>query len=44
MIANGYAHEYTYGLPYRYQHDFRAVEGDAKTQQRGLWSPNACAA
>ena len=44
MIADGYAHEYTYDLPYRYQPDFRAAERDARTQERGLWSPNACAA
>lgn len=44
MIADGYAHEYTYDLPYRYQPDFRVAERDARTQERGLWSPNACAA
>jgi micrococcal nuclease len=44
MIAYGYAHEYTYNLPYRYQQDFRAAEDDARTHERGLWSPNACAA
>ena len=42
MIADGYAHEYTYYLPYRYQADFKAAEGDARTQSRGLWSPDAC--
>jgi micrococcal nuclease len=44
MIAHGFAHEYTYDLPYRYQQDFKAAENDARTQERGLWSPNACAA
>jgi micrococcal nuclease len=44
MIAYGYAHEYTYNLPYRYQQDFRAAEDDARTHERGLWSPSACAA
>jgi micrococcal nuclease len=44
MIADGYAHEYTYDLPYRYQQDFRAAEDDAQAQERGLWSPSACAA
>jgi micrococcal nuclease len=44
MIAEGYAHEYTYDLPYRYQQDFRTAEDDARTQERGLWSPSACAA
>ena len=44
MIADGFAHEFTYDLPYRYQQDFRAAENDARTQERGLWSSNACAA
>jgi micrococcal nuclease len=44
MIADGYAFEYTYDLPYRYRADFKAAENDARTQERGLWSPNACAA
>ena len=44
MIADGYAFEYTYDLPYRYQADFKAAEGDARTQERGLWSPSTCAA
>ena len=26
MIADGYAYEYTYDLPYRYQADFKAAE------------------
>ena len=44
MIAEGYAHEYTYDLPYRYQQDFRTAEDNARTQERGMWSPSACAA
>ena len=44
MIAEGYAHEYTYYLPYRYQQIFRTAEDDARTNERGLWSPNNCAA
>jgi len=44
MIADGYAHEYTYDLPYRYQQDFKAAEDEARAQERGLWSPSACAA
>jgi micrococcal nuclease len=31
MIADGYAFEYTYDLPYRYQQDFKAAENDART-------------
>jgi micrococcal nuclease len=44
MVTDGYAFEYTYDLPYRYQQDFKAAENDAQTQERGLWSPSACAA
>jgi micrococcal nuclease len=44
MIADGYAHEYTYYLPYRYQKEFKAAENDARNQERGLWSPASCAA
>ncbi len=42
MIADGYAFEYTYDLPYRYQAAFKTAEKDARTQSRGLWSPDAC--
>ena len=42
MIVDGYAFEYTYDLPYRYQADFKTAENDARTQERGLWSPGAC--
>ena len=44
MIADGYAFEYTYDLPYRYQQDFKAAENDARAQESGLWSPSTCAA
>lgn len=42
MIADGYAHEYTYNLPYRYQDAFIAAERAARETQRGLWSPTTC--
>ncbi|MDD4333263.1 MAG: thermonuclease family protein [Patescibacteria group bacterium] len=42
MIEQGYAHEYTYNTPYKYQAEFKAAEKLAKGNQRGLWSPNAC--
>lgn len=42
MIAEGYAHEYTYNLPYKYQKEFRELQNFARTQERGLWSPNSC--
>jgi micrococcal nuclease len=42
MIYDGFAFEYTYDLPYRYQAQFRAAEADARTNERGLWAPTAC--
>lgn len=42
MIEQGYAHEYTYDLPYKYQTDFKAAEGYARENQLGLWSPSTC--
>jgi len=42
MIEQGYAHEYTYNLPYKYQSEFKAAEKSARENQLGLWSPNTC--
>lgn len=43
MIADGYAHEYTYDAAYAYQRDYRDAERAAQTAQKGLWAPEACA-
>ena len=43
MIAEGYAHEYTYRTAYRYQSQFRAAQREAQQGNRGLWSPDTCA-
>jgi micrococcal nuclease len=42
MVADGYAHEYTYSVPYRYQAVFIAAERHARDAQLGLWSPSTC--
>jgi len=42
MIAEGYGHEYTYNLPYRYQAEFKAAERRAREEKRGLWAEDAC--
>ena len=42
MIEQGYAHEYTYNTPYKYQSEFKQAEAKAKSDQSGLWSPNTC--
>ena len=43
MVRTGYAHEYTYDQPYRYQSQFRAAEPKAKAAGLGLWSRQTCA-
>ena len=42
LIAEGYAHEYTYDTPYEYQADYNAAEAAARDAERGLWAPDAC--
>ena len=42
LVRRGYAHEYTYDLPYRYQEEFRAAEQYAREHDLGLWSPSTC--
>ncbi len=42
MISQGYAHEYTYHLPYEKQADYKQAEIDARSNNRGLWSPDTC--
>ncbi len=42
MIEQGYAHEYTYNTPYKYQSEFKAAQKTAETNKKGLWSPTTC--
>ncbi len=42
MISDGYAYEYTYNTPYKYQAEFKAAQADAQKNSRGLWSPTTC--
>jgi len=43
MIAEGYAHEYTYqSNPYKYQAAFKEAEKQARENKKGLWNPDAC--
>ncbi len=42
LIAEGYGHEYTYNLPYKYQADFKVAETAARTQKKGLWADGVC--
>jgi len=42
MIREGYGHEYTYQLPYKYQKEFKAAEKYARDHGLGLWAPGVC--
>ena len=42
MISEGYAYEYTYDVPYKYQADFKLAQQEAKDNRRGLWNPLVC--
>ncbi len=43
MIADGYAHEYTYqSNPYKYQADFKQAQKEAEMAKKGLWADDAC--
>jgi endonuclease YncB( thermonuclease family) len=42
MIAEGYAHEYTYGESYKYQSEFKQAQIEARNNQKGLWSAETC--
>lgn len=37
MIKDGYAHEYTYAVPYKYQTEFKAAQKQAMEAKAGLW-------
>ncbi len=43
MIENGYAHEYTYNILYKYQPEFKEAQRVAREKQFGLWAPDVCA-
>lgn len=43
MIEQGYAFEYTYNLPYKYQAEFKQAETYARENKLGLWADNTCA-
>lgn len=42
MISEGYGHEYTYDMPYKYQSEFKEAEQHASTEKLGLWADSAC--
>lgn len=42
MVAEGYAYEYTYLTPYKYQREFRDAQRLAQSAKRGLWAEDTC--
>lgn len=42
LIQEGYAHEYTYDKPYKYQQQFKDAERTAREAKKGLWADDAC--
>jgi micrococcal nuclease len=42
LIKQGYAHEYTYNIPYKYQEEFKQAEDYARENEKGLWAEGAC--
>lgn len=42
MIDEGYAYEYTYNLPYKYQDEFKQAEKEARELRKGLWADGIC--
>lgn len=42
MVAEGYAYEYTYMTPYKYQAEFRELQKLAQSAGRGLWADTTC--
>jgi len=42
MVAEGYAYEYTYLTPYKYQKEFRDLQTLARVSKRGLWADETC--
>jgi endonuclease YncB( thermonuclease family) len=41
MIKAGFAYEYTYNLPYKYQDSFKQAQQEARENKKGLWG-DAC--
>lgn len=42
MIEEGYAYEYTYDTPYRYQMDYKEAQRKAQEEMKGLWGEAVC--
>lgn len=43
LLREGFAHEDTYRVPYKFRDDFKKAEREASKDGKGLWAPYACA-
>jgi micrococcal nuclease len=44
LIAEGFAHEYTYDGKYKYQTELKAAQASAESAEKGLWAEGVCVA
>jgi micrococcal nuclease len=42
LISEGYAYEYTYDIPYKYQKEFKQAQQMASNAKKGLWADTTC--
>lgn len=42
MIAEGYAREFTFMVPYKFQAEFEKAQAEAEKNKLGLWAPKTC--
>ncbi len=42
LISEGFAHEYTYKVPYLHQQKYKEDQKAAETAKRGLWADGVC--
>lgn len=43
LVAEGFAYEYTYDGPYKYQQEFKQAQAEASAAGKGLWAAGTCA-
>lgn len=42
MVSEGYAYEYTYDVPYKYQKQYKKAQIESEKGEKGLWSDAPC--
>jgi len=42
LVKQGYAHEYTYSIPYKYQAEYKTAQLYAQENKNGLWADGIC--